>query len=158
MSEGEYVNMRPHIPNKKGSKDVDESSDTYDTIEWLVNNIPNNNGRVGLWGISYPGFYATVGSIDAHPALKAVSPQAPIANWFIGDDVHHNGAFALAPNFPFFYVFGIPRPRLITEWPKFFEFPTPDGYLFYLNMGALKNVNLKYFKGKIKFWNKIMEH
>jgi putative CocE/NonD family hydrolase len=164
MSEGEYVNMRPHIPDKKRSKsvndgvDFDESSDTYDTIEWLVNNIPHNNGRVGLWGISYPGFYATVGSIDAHPALKAVSPQAPIANWFIGDDVHHNGAFALAPNFPFFYAFGVQRPQLVTEWPKFFEFPTPDGYLFYLNMRILKNVNLKYYKGKIKFWNKIMEH
>ncbi len=158
MSEGEYVNMRPHIPDKKGSKDVDESSDTYDTIEWLINHIPNNNGRVGLWGISYPGFYAAVGSIDAHPALKAASPQAPIANWFIGDDVHHNGAFALAPNFPFFYAFGVPRPQLVTEWPEFFAFPTPDGYQFYLNMGPVKNVNLKYFKGKIEFWNNIMEH
>jgi putative CocE/NonD family hydrolase len=158
MSEGEYVNMRPHIPGKKGNKDVDESSDTYDTIEWLINHIPGNNGRVGLWGISYPGFYAARGSIDAHPALKAVSPQAPIANWFTGDDVHHNGAFALAPNFPFLYAFGVPRPQLVTEWPEFFAFPTPDGYQFYLNLGPVKNVNLEYFKGKIKFWNKIMEH
>ncbi len=77
MSEGEFVNMTPHIPEKKGDRDVDESSDTYDTIEWLVNNIPNSNGRVGLWGVSYPGFYAAASMIDAHPALKASSPQAP---------------------------------------------------------------------------------
>jgi putative CocE/NonD family hydrolase len=158
MSEGEFVNMRPHISNKKDNKDIDESSDAYDTIEWLVNNIPNNNGRVGMWGISYPGFYAAMGAINSHPALKAVSPQAPIANWFIGDDVHHNGAFALAPNFRFFYVFGIPRPELISEWPKTFDFPTPDGYQFYLDMSLLKNANKKYLKGKIPFWNKIMEH
>jgi len=114
MSEGEYVNMRPYIPDKKDKKDVDESSDTYDTIEWLVNHIPNHNNKVGLWGISYPGFYASMGSLDAHPALKAVSPQAPIADWFTGDDVHHKGAFALAPNFPFFASFGIPRVKPVS--------------------------------------------
>lgn len=158
MSEGEYVNMRPHHPDKKNKNDVDESSDTYDTVEWLVHNVPNNNGKVGMWGISYPGFYAAMGAIDAHPALKAVSPQAPIANWFIGDDVHHNGAFAPGPNFPFFYAFGVPRPELIKEWPKFFDFPTPDGYQFYLDIGPIKNINKKYLKGKIPFWNDIMEH
>ncbi len=158
MSEGQYVNMRPHIANKKNKSDVDESTDTYDTIEWLINNIPNNNANVGMWGISYPGFYAAMGAIDAHPALKAVSPQAPIADWFIGDDVHHNGAFALAPNFPFFYAFGVPRPELITEWPSFFYFPTPDGYRFYLDIGPLKNLNKKYLKSRVKFWDDIMEH
>lgn len=158
MSEGEYVNMRPYIPNKKTNKDVDESSDTYDTIEFLVNHVPNHNNKVGLWGISYPGFYASMGAIDAHPALKAVSPQAPIANWFTGDDVHHNGAFALAPNFPFFFVFGIPRPKLVSQWPEQFKFPTQDGYQFYLDMGVLKNVNKKYLHGKIPFWNHIMTH
>ena len=107
MSGGEYVNMRPYIANKKDSKEVDESSDTYDTIEWLVNHIPNHNNRAGLWGISYPGFYASLGAVDAHPALKAVSPQAPIADWFTGDDFHHKGAFSLALGFPFFSVFGI---------------------------------------------------
>ncbi len=82
MSEGEYVNMRPHNPKKAGAQDVDESTDTYDTIDWLVRKVPNNNGRVGTWGISYPGFYVSAGIIDAHPALKAASPQAPIADWF----------------------------------------------------------------------------
>jgi putative CocE/NonD family hydrolase len=158
MSEGEYVNMRPYIANKKDNKDVDESTDTYDTIEWLVNHIPNHNNKVGMWGISYPGFYASMGAIDAHSALKAVSPQAPIANWFTGDDVHHRGAFALTPNFPFFAVFGIPRTKPVSQWAKEFKFPTPDGYQFYLDMGPLKNANKKYLHGKIPFWNYIMAH
>jgi putative CocE/NonD family hydrolase len=158
MSEGEYVNMRPYIPNKKDNKDIDETSDTYDTIEWLVNHIPNHNNKVGLWGISYPGFYASMGAIDAHPALKAVSPQAPISNWFARDDFHHNGAFTLALGFPFFSTFGIPRTELITQWPARFKFPTPDGYQFYLDMGPLKNANKKYLHGKIPFWNQIMAH
>ena len=85
--------------------------DAYDTIDWLIKNIPNNNGKVGMWGISYPGFYAAAGMIDAHPALKAVSPQAPIADWFIGDDFHHNGAFYLAHAFGFLASFGHPRPK-----------------------------------------------
>jgi putative CocE/NonD family hydrolase len=158
MSEGEYVNMRPYIPNKKDNKDVDESTDTYDTIEWLVNHIPNHNNKVGMWGISYPGFYASMGAIDAHPALKAVSPQAPIADWFTGDDFHHKGAFSLALGFPFFSVFGIPRTKLVSKWPGEFDFPTPDGYRFYLDMGPLKNANKKYLQGKIPFWNYIMAH
>ena len=96
MSEGEFVNMRPHRPQKTSPQEIDESSDTYDTIDWLLKNVPGNNGRVGLWGISYPGFYTAAGMIDAHPALKAASPQAPVTDWFIGDDWHHNGAFLLA--------------------------------------------------------------
>jgi putative CocE/NonD family hydrolase len=158
MSEGEFVNMRPYISNKKKNKDVDETSDTYDTIEWLVNHIPNHNNKVGLWGISYPGFYASMGAIDAHPALKAVSPQASIADWFTGDDFHHKGAFSLALGFPFFSVFGIPRQKLVSQWPKEFDFATPDGYQFYLDMGPLKNANKKYLHGKIPFWNHIMAH
>ena len=106
MSEGEFVDMRPHIVDKKSNKDVDESSDTYDTIEWLLENVENNNGRVGMLGNSYPGFYAAMGAIDAHPALKAVSPMAPLADWWKGDDVHHNGAFCLRQNFIFFqYIY-----------------------------------------------------
>ncbi|NIT55526.1 MAG: CocE/NonD family hydrolase, partial [Aliifodinibius sp.] len=158
MSEGEFVNMRPYIADKKSSSDIDESSDTYDTIEWLINNIPNHNGNVGIWGISYPGFYTAMGAIDAHPALKAVSPQAPIADWFVGDDVHHNGAFALAPLFSFWSFMGAPQPELTTEWPAGFEFPTPDGYQFFMEMGPLPNANKKYFKGEIAFWNEMMEH
>lgn len=157
MSEGEYVNMRPHIPGKNG-KAVDESSDTWDTIEWLVKNLPNNNGRVGMWGISYPGFYTTMGIVDAHPALKAASPQAPIADWFIGDDFHHNGTLFLPHGFNFLSSFGQPRPRPTTEFPSRFEHGTPDGYKFFLQMGPLANADEKYFKGRVAFWNEMMAH
>ena len=157
MSEGEYVNMRPHIEGKKGNQ-FDESSDTYDTIEWLVKNVPNNNGRVGMWGISYPGFYAAMGTIDAHPALKASSPQAPIADWFIGDDFHHNGALFLPHGFNFLSSFGLPRPRLTTDFPARFDHGTPDGYKFFLEMGPLANADQKYLKGQVAFWNEMMVH
>ena len=108
MSEGEFVEMRPQKDAKRGATDGDDISDTYDTVDWLVKNVPNNNGRVGLWGISYPGFYAAVGLIGAHPALKAVSPQAPIGDLFMGDDSYHNGAFMLAANMGFYRGF-VPR-------------------------------------------------
>src|SRR5207244_9141684 len=95
MSEGVFDNMRPHLATKRGPKDIDESTDTFDTIDWLLKNVRNHNGKVGLWGISYPGFYAAAVIIDAHPALVAVSPQAPITDWFIGDDFHYNAAVFL---------------------------------------------------------------
>ena len=158
MSEGNFVDMTPYLTNKKNKKDIDETTDTYDTVDWLVKNIPHNNGNVGLWGISYPGFYAAMAGIDAHPSIKAISPQAPIANWFGGDDWHHNGAFQLAEGFPFIYVFGIPRDGLIENWPDDFVFGTEDGYRFYLNLGPLKNVTEKYFKGKIPLWNDLIKH
>ncbi|MER3427058.1 MAG: X-Pro dipeptidyl-peptidase [Pyrinomonas sp.] len=158
MSEGEFVNMRPHKERKSGPTDIDESTDTYDTIDWLIKNVPNNNGRVGMWGISYPGFYVAVGMIDAHPALKAASPQAPIADWFIGDDFHHNGAFFLPHAFNFLATFGRPRPRPTTETPPRFQHGTPDGYKFFLELGPLQNADRKYFKGQVAFWNEIMEH
>ena len=159
MSEGEFMDMRPHNPNKKSSKDVDESADTYDTIDWLVKNIPNNNGRVGMWGISYPGFYAAMGAIDAHPALKAASPQAPIADWFIGDDFHHNGAFWLPHAFNFYASFGRPRPKPTQFFDDHrFNHGTPDGYKFFLELGSLANADKNYFKGSIAFWNQMMEH
>jgi uncharacterized protein len=158
MSEGEFVNMTPCKDVKNGSGDIDESTDAYDTIDWLVKNIPHNNGRVGMWGISYPGFYAATGMIDAHPALKAVSPQAPIADWFIGDDFHHNGVFYLPHAFGFLSGFGHPRPRPTMDFDEFFNFPTPDGYDFYLKMGALPNANEKYLKSEIPFWNDMMQH
>jgi putative CocE/NonD family hydrolase len=157
MSEGEYVNMRPHI-RAKAALQVDESSDTYDTIEWLVKNVPNNNGRVGMWGISYPGFYTTMGVIDAHPALKAASPQAPIANWFIGDDFHHNGALFLPHAFNFLASFGLPRPKPTTDFPPGFNHGTPDGYRFFLDMGPIANADKKYLKGRVAFWNEMMAH
>ena len=157
MSEGEYVNMRPHRKSKTG-KEVDESSDTYDTIEWLVKNLPNNNGRVGTWGISYPGFYSTMSIIDAHPALKAASPQAPIADWFIGDDFHHNGALFLPHGFNFLASFGLPRPAPTTDFPPRFDHGTPDGYKFFLELGPLANADREYLKGKVAFWNEMMAH
>jgi hypothetical protein len=158
MSEGEFVDMRPHIPNKKSNNDVDESSDTYDTIDWLVKNIPNNNGKVGMFGISYPGFYAAMGLIDSHPALKAVSPQAPIADWFIGDDMHHYGALSLSMNFNFFFGFGVERDSLTTKWPERMKYDSPDMYTFFKNLGPLSNVNKIYYKNKIKFWNEVTNH
>jgi len=158
MSEGEFVNMRPHIDVKTGDQDVDESTDCYDTVAWLLEHIPNNNGRVGMWGISYPGFYAAASMIDAHPALVAVSPQAPIADWWY-DDFHHHGAFFLPHGFRFLSSFGHARPAPTTERPeRGFEFWTPDGYQFYLDMGPLKNANEKYLHGKIAFWNEIVAH
>ncbi|HKR23475.1 MAG TPA: CocE/NonD family hydrolase [Pyrinomonadaceae bacterium] len=158
MSEGEWMEVRPHKTTKSGPRDIDESTDTYDTIEWLLKNVPNNNGRVGMWGISYPGFYTSMGAIDAHPALKAASPQAPIADWFIGDDFHHNGALFLPHAFNFFATLGKPRPKPTTDFPPRFQHGTPDGYKFFLDMGPLANANRKYLNGDIKFWNDLMEH
>jgi putative CocE/NonD family hydrolase len=158
MSEGEYVNMRPYIPNKNGSSDIDESSDTYDTIEWLIKNVPGHNGKVGMSGISYPGFYTDAGMIDAHPALKAASPQAPVTDWFVGDDWHHNGALFLPHVFNFMASFGRPRPEPTNKFNHRFDHGTPDGYQFFLNMGPLPNADAKYFKGDVAFWNEVMKH
>jgi putative CocE/NonD family hydrolase len=163
MSEGTFRNMTPHVPEKRGSRDVDESTDTYDTIEWLLDNIPHHNGRVGMWGISYPGFYAAASMIDAHPALKAVSPQAPIADWWY-DDFHHHGAFFLPHAFGFLAIFGQERPGPTTQWgqgaPWGFRFPygTRDGYQFFLDIGPLANVSQGYFQGTIAFWDSIAAH
>jgi uncharacterized protein len=157
LSEGAFMDVRPQNPNK-GPKDIDESSDTYDTIDWLVKHVGNNNGRVGQWGISYPGFYTAAGMIDAHPALKASSPQAPIADWFIGDDFHHNGCLFLPHSFNFLANFGRPRPEPTVKSPPHFEHGTPDGYDFFLKMGPLANADVRYLKGDVAFWNEIMRH
>lgn len=157
MSQGHFVNMRPHRARKRGPQDVDESTDTYDTIEWLLANVPRHNGKVGQWGISYPGFYTAAGMIDSHPALKAASPQAPIADWF-WDDMHHHGAFVLPLAFTFFSSFGQPRPEPTTERAERIDLDTVDGYRFYLELGPLQNVNERYFKGEIDFWNQFIAH
>jgi putative CocE/NonD family hydrolase len=157
MSEGDYVNMRPYIP-KKGPTDIDESTDAYDTIDWLVKHVPNNNGRVGLWGISYPGFYTAAGMIDAHPALKAASPQAPVTDWFIGDDWHHNGALFLPHMFNFMARFDRVRPEPTKKFNPTFDHDTPDGYDFFLRMGPLGNADARYFKGEAAFWKEAMGH
>lgn len=157
QSEGDFVNMRPHLP-KKTAGQIDESTDTFDTIEWLVKHLPHNNGRVGMWGISYPGFYTSAGIIDAHPALKAASPQAPIADWFIGDDWHHNGAFQLPHTFNFLSSFGLPRSGPMSRFEVSFDHGTPDGYDFFLRLGSLANADRKFFRGNVSFWNEIMGH
>lgn len=155
MSEGEFVNMRPE---KDGISPIDESTDTYDTIDWLVKNIPGNNGKVGMYGISYPGYYTAAGLIDAHPALKAASPQAPVTDWFIGDDWHHNGAFMLTHCFNFMSFFGHPRPEPTRTAPSRFDHGTPDGYDFFLRMGPVSNAEKLHFKGDVAFWNEVMAH
>ncbi len=159
MSEGLFDNMRPIIDDKKAKTDIDESSDTYDTIEFLLKNVNNHNGKVGLYGISYPGFYSSAGMVQAHPALKAVSPQAPIADWF-WDDFHHHGAFFLPHAFNFLAFFGQerPEPTANRRIARLFDYGTTDGYKFFLEMGPLKNADAKYYKGKVAYWNKMAAH
>ncbi len=158
MSEGEFINMTPMNTNKKNKKAIDESTDTYDCVDWCIKNIKNNNGRVGQWGISYPGFYTAAGMVNAHPALKAVSPQAPIVDWFTGDDFHHNGVLFVPHFFGFFASFGKERPELTKQWNKGYDFPTNDGYDFYLNqVKSMKYVDSLY-NGKIAFWKEITAH
>lgn len=157
MSEGDFVDVRPFIANKKSKIDIDEASDTYDTADWLVKNIENNNGNIGVFGISYPGFYSTMAALSNHPAIKAVSPQAPVTEWFLGDDFHHNGAFALMDGFYFYYMFGVPRPKPMAKYGNEFNFPEQDAYSFHLKQGSLKNYK-KYMGDTIKFWNELMEH
>lgn len=160
-SEGEFVHVRPHNPNKKTPKDVDESSDTWDTVDWLVKHVPNNNGKAGIYGISYPGFYAANGAIDAHPAMKAASPQAPVSEWFIGDDFRHNGVFFLSHAFRFFSFFGQDvRPSTEPGSPGMasFNYGTPDGYEFYLKTGPLQNFDERYFRGKVPFWTEMLDN
>jgi putative CocE/NonD family hydrolase len=158
MSEGEFVNMRPHNPDKKPNH-TDESTDTYDTIDWLLKHVRGHNGRVGLWGGSYSGFYAAAGMIDAHPALKAVSPQAPQADWFMGDDCHHNGALLVLNMFNFMARIDRPHPEPTTKpnFPIFFH-DTPDGYDFVLKLGPLSDVGKRYLKGEAAFWDEAMKH
>ena len=158
MSEGIFVNVRPYIPKKKTNSDIDESSDAYDTIDWLIQKIPHNNGKVGVKGISYPGFYSTMASIDAHPAVKATSPQAPVAQWMGGDDWFHNGAFLLSHAFNFYVGLGWPRPQPTTNDSRPFNHGTPDGYTFFLELGALPNANKKYMHDSVAFWNDITLH
>ncbi len=159
LSEGEFADMRPQLDAHPSPAAIDESTDTWDTIDWLVKNIPNNNGKAGMWGISYPGFYTAAGIIDAHPALKAASPQAPIADWFIGDDFHHNGVLYLPHMFRFFAGFGHPRP--VPSLPPGAQ-STPltgeDGYSFFLRLGPLANINEKYFKNDVPFWTEMTRH
>mgnify|MGYP001585387285 FL=1 len=156
MSDGLYDNMRGFIPNKKGKKDVDEASDTYDTIDWLVKNVANNNGNVGTWGISYPGFYATYSLLSNHPALKAVSPQACIADFFF-DDFHHNGAYLLS-YWKVTPLFGLQKTKRTTaSWYKFANIGINDDYQFFLDAGPLSNLD-KYYGKENEFWHQLKNH
>src|SRR5712692_9228881 len=146
MSEGDFLEMRPHVDVKKSSKDVDDSSDMYDTIEFLLKHVSNNNGKVGIWGISYPGFYTSASIIDSHPALKAASPQAPMTDLFFNDDGYHGGAFMLAANHGFYVNFKPQANPLIPQHGLPFHFGTPHGYKYYLEAGPPGNLD-KAFKG-----------
>jgi uncharacterized protein len=160
MSEGEYMDVRPFNKNKKDSTEVDEASDTYDTVEWLIKNLENNNGKVGVVGISYPGFYATEAALSNHPAVVAVSPQAPVTDWFIGDDFHHNGAFMLMDAFVFYVQrgFGTPRPEPTSHsYDQGYQPTTKDTYKFFLETGALPNFT-KLTGDSVAFWKEMMSH
>ncbi|MBE7171352.1 MAG: CocE/NonD family hydrolase [Williamsia sp.] len=157
MSEGDFVDVRPFVKDKKGSKDIDESSDTFDTIDWLVKNVVHNNGKVGVFGISYPGFYSTMAAASGHPALKAVSPQAPVTDWFMGDDFHHNGAFFQMDGFAFYSSFGKPRTAPTIVGPKGYEYTTRDNYSFYLKAGTLQGLS-KLIGDSVAFWKDLYSH
>ena len=157
MSGGNFVHMTPWR-GMTGAISTDESTDAYDTIDWLVKHIAHNSGRVGIWGISYGGYFTAAALANAHPALKAASPQAPQADWFLGDDVHHHGAFLLASAFEFFATSGLARPKPTMEHPARFDFGTDDGYKFFLGLGPLSNADRQYLKGRAPFWNDMMAH
>jgi uncharacterized protein len=157
MSEGTFVDVRPFNKNKKLKTDIDEASDTYDAIEWLIKNT-NCNGNVGILGTSYPGFYANMAALSNHPALKAVSPQAPVTDWFLGDDFHHNGAFAFMDAFDFYTSFGRPRPKPTTIGVNDFDYKNNDNYDFFLRAGSLKSLKQKYMGDSLQFINDLYAH
>ena len=160
MSEGEFQQVRPFVPTKRTSKDIDESTDTYDTIEWLLKNVPNHNGRVGMVGVSQPGFHVAASIINSHPALKAASPQAPTADYYMGDDVYHNGAFMLGANFGFYSGF-VTRgaARQSRRNPRFASIPDTRRVRV---LPAICRVspapNAEMFGGKAAYWQEIVDH
>ena len=156
MSEGDFVDVRPFNKNKKG-REIDEASDTYDAIDYLVKKLPNNNGKVGVWGISYPGFYAGMAALSGHPSLAAVSPQAPVTDWFMGDDFHHNGVFFAMDGFAFYSSFGKPRPKPTTAWTSGYVFPIKDKYNFFLENGNPKKLS-ELIGDSIQFWHELVSH
>jgi hypothetical protein len=158
MSEGTFVEMHPAIDEKKSAKDVDESSDTYDTIEFLLKQVPNNNGKVGIWGISYPGFYTSASIIDSHPAIAAASPQAPMTDLFLGDDSYHGGAFMLSAGYGFYAPFFHAQQNPTTAADSAaFSFGTTDTYKFYLEAGNVANLS-KLMKSPTFLWDDQYKH
>jgi hypothetical protein len=160
MSEGEYLEMRPHIDAKKSPQDVDDSTDTYDTIEFLLKHVANNNGKAGIWGISYPGFYTSASIIDSHPALAAASPQAPMTDLFVGaDDSYHGVAFMLSATFGFYGPFFHPQNNPQSPKPEVpFDYGTPDSYKFFLQAGNINNLDKLYLKGSNWLFNDQAKH
>jgi putative CocE/NonD family hydrolase len=157
-SEGNFREMTPAIDNKKTNQDVDESSDTYDTIEWILKNT-TSNGKVGIYGISFPGYYSSAALPDAHPALKAVSPQAPMSDEFIGDDCNHNGAFFLMDNFGFYSHFDGPKNDNGENYKPFFNADFSDAYQYFLDFGPLKKANTSaYFSDPNSVWRQVTSH
>lgn len=158
MSEGIFKEMTPELEVHKTKNDVDEGTDTYDTIDWLLKNIPNNTGKVGVWGISYPGFYTTASLLSRHPALVAASPQAPMSDLW-RDDGWHNGAFFLVANFDFYPGFTNRQDDKPTQGRgRSFNITSNDGYDFFLKMGPMKNTNRDWYKDSVKLWNDILNH
>jgi uncharacterized protein len=151
LSEGKFE-MQRFTRDKNDSRSIDESTDTYDSFDWLLKNIPNNNGKAGMYGISYDGWTAVMGAIDPHPALKAVSEQASPADMFLGDDFHHNGAFRLSYGFEYSFM------EEASKTDSLFPFDIADTYEWYLKLGPLSNVNKKYFFGKLPSWNDFTQH
>lgn len=159
MSEGRFVEMTPHVPNKKSKNDVDESSDMHDSVQWLLDHVAGHNGRVGIWGNSYPGFYSAASIIDSHPAIKAASPQAPIADYYKGDDGYHGGAFMLAHNYGFFTSFK-PQPNPTSEpsrWGEF-RYSSGDAYNYFLKLGNLSNIAKTLGTPGNPYFNDLIEH
>lgn len=151
-SEGEFINIKPLL--KKGRPGTDESTDTFDTVDFLLKTVGSNNGKVGLWGISYPGFYAGAGAVRNHPGLAAVSPQAPVNDWFQGDDVHHNGALFLQETFDFMLGFDVPRGQPYVNVDR----EGLNAYDFYLKAGALSNYESKFLQGRIPYWKELLDN
>ncbi len=167
MSEGKFEEIRPLRSLQGGGSTggaatriiVDESTDMWDTAEFLIKNVPDNNGNIGVSGVSYPGFYAACAGANTHPAVKAVSPQAPVAEWFFGDDVHHNGAFYLQDNFDFYFGFGYDKDKPAPDHPQVAGYGArPDSYKWFLEQGSPDMLEKKYFQGKFPFWRDIIEH
>jgi putative CocE/NonD family hydrolase len=158
MSEGTFEYFRPYRPDKKAPADVDESSDAYDTVDWFLKNVPGHSGKVGVWGISYPGFTAAMAAVSAHSAVLAVSPQAPMGDLYMGDDGLHNGALYLAHYANYAFTMGQARKGPTMDQLPRLKYPTPDGYAFFLGLGPLKDLTLKVFGAGNTVWNETMAH
>ena len=157
-SEGDFVHHRPYDPQKESLLDTDESTDAYDTIQWVLENIPGHNGRVGVWGISYDGWLACMAMIDPHPAIKAVSPQGAPADQYVGDDYYHNGAFRLMYAFDWTWRYARDADENRYTAGQSFEYGTNDGYRFFLELGSISNVNAQCFHHRIPTWNDFVKH